>query len=106
MYYEKGYYKEAKEHFAVANNFEPEAERAFKAADSLEKILAKESNAPKKTDEKPVNTPADEIIYNDDEGVYTIPSGNLEKSIAKEEKERERNDGKYYQHTYGWNGQT
>ena len=66
LYYQKGYYKEAKEHFAAANNFEPKTERAIKASQSLEKILTVEEKAPKKTVETVANRPAVEIIYNDD----------------------------------------
>ena len=92
LYYEKGYYKEAKKHFAVANNSEPKAERAYRAANSLEKILAKKSDALKRLDEKTVDTPSDQIIQNDDKKVYSIPSANLEKSFAKLERERETKD--------------
>jgi Flp pilus assembly protein TadD len=91
LYYQKGLYKKAKEHFSAAsliNDSEPETERALKASENLVNIIAKETKAIRNPSENPFNAPDVEIVYNDDEGVYTIPAGNLEKRQAKDEKEK------------------
>ena len=91
LYYQKGHYKEAKEHFAAVNSFEPQTKRAVKASESLEKILAVEEKSPEKTVETVSNTPAVEIIYTDDR-ISFIPSGAPENISYEEENIQERKD--------------
>lgn len=91
LYYQEGLYKEAKEHFAAANNYEPETQRAFKAAERLEEILSVEEKAPGKTSDTLSDTPSVEIIYNDDR-ISITPSEIQVESNAEEEKDPEKTD--------------
>jgi Flp pilus assembly protein TadD len=82
LYYQNGFYKEAKEHFAAANNVEPKAERAFKASESLDEILFETAQTPGRPADTSVEAPVIDIIYADAERAHTIPADIPDENIT------------------------
>jgi Flp pilus assembly protein TadD len=92
LYYQNGFFKKAKEHYAKANNSEPKTETVFKASANLDEIPIKKTEPSGKGSKTTVSTPLVEIIYNDNEGVYTIPAESPENVVSEESKGREKTD--------------
>ena len=92
LYYQNGFFKKAKEHYAKANNSEPKTETVFKASANLDEIPIKKTEPSGKGSKTTVSTPLVEIIYNDNEGVYTIPAESPENVLSEESKGREKTD--------------